>query len=81
MYPHFIGDDAGQRRLSESGRSVEQDVVQRFSACFRCAYVDRKRLLGFLLPDIIRKELRTQFAFDLDIFFKVFCCNDPFSPN
>src|SRR5262245_57223967 len=29
--PHFIGDDGCQRRLSEAGRTVKKDVIERLS--------------------------------------------------
>ena len=44
---HFMGDDAGQRRFSQAGRSVKEKMVQRFLALF-CG-LDINFQLGFYL--------------------------------
>ena len=58
VYPHFIGDDTGQRRFSQSGRAVEQHVIQWLTTALCCLDVDLQIPLGLLLPGVVTKRLR-----------------------
>ena len=55
---HLARKDAGKRRLSEAGRAVEQDVVERLAAAFRGIDEDAQVLARRLLADELVEALR-----------------------
>ena len=50
---HLVGDDAGQRRLAESRRAVEQHVIERFAPPPRGLDVDGEVSLRLLLSGVV----------------------------
>ena len=56
----LIGDDAGQRRLAEARRAVEQDVVERLAARERRLDEDGEVRLDLLLADVFIQLARAQ---------------------
>ena len=73
MNAHLIGDDPRQRRLAQSRRPVEKDMIQRIMTLFRRLDVDFQIFLHFCLPDIIIQILRTQGSFDLHVLLNQVC--------
>ena len=65
MHAHFVGDNAGERRLAEAGRTVEQHMVERLVAAACGLNVNRQVFLDLLLPVIFRQALRPQREFGL----------------
>ena len=49
---HLVCDDGGKRRLAESRRAVQQDVVKRFAAHFGRVYEHIQVVLRLLLADV-----------------------------
>ena len=56
----LVGDDAGERRLAEARRPVEQDVVERLAARERRLDEDGEVRLDLLLADVLAKLARAQ---------------------
>ena len=61
--PHLLSDDARQRRLAQSRRAVEQNVVQRFLPLPGGLNEDAQILLGLFLTDVLRQGLGSQRGF------------------
>ena len=57
---HLAGQDAGQRRLAEPRRTVEQDVVERLAPALRGIDEDAQILARRLLPDELVEALRAK---------------------
>ncbi|MPN12041.1 hypothetical protein SDC9_159351 [bioreactor metagenome] len=57
---HLRRNYPGQSRLAEPRRAVEQNVIERLCALFCRRYEYRQVFLCFLLPDILRKRVRTK---------------------
>ena len=49
---------AGQRRLAQPGRAIEENVLQRLAAFFGRSDGDRELVLGVLLADALAQPLR-----------------------
>ena len=60
VHAHLVGDDAGQRGLAQSRRTVEQDMIQRLIAPPRRLNVDRQVLLDLFLSVIFAQALRPE---------------------
>ena len=56
----LVGDDAGERRLAEARRPVEQDVVERLAARERRLDEDGEVRLDLLLADVLAELARAQ---------------------
>ena len=56
----LVGDDAGERRLAEARRPVEQDVVKRLAARERRLDEDGEVRLDLLLADVLAELARAQ---------------------
>ena len=56
----LVGDDVGQRRLAEAGRSVEQDVVERFASGLGGLDSDVEILFDLVLADELLQALRAK---------------------
>ncbi len=54
------GDDHGERRLAETWRAAEQDMVRRTSAPPRCLQNQGQLLADALLPDELLQPARSQ---------------------
>ena len=63
---HRVCDDVRERRLTQPGRAIEKDVIERLAARFCRLHVDGKILFDFVLPDVLCKRLGAQ-----DIFLRV----------
>ena len=57
---HLVCNDGGKRRLAESRRAVQQDVVKRFAAHFGRVYEYIKVVLRLLLADVFSYRLWAQ---------------------
>ena len=62
---HLVGDDVRERRLAQSGRAAEQDVIQHVVALLGRFQRDPQRLLGALLADVFIEAAGAQRAFDV----------------
>ena len=60
VHAHFVGDNARQRGFSQTGRAVQQGVIQRFSTPPGGFNINREISLGLFLPGVVGKELRPQ---------------------
>ncbi len=60
IYSHFVGDDSGQSGLSQSRRTVQQNVVERLAALFCRFYINGHIFLYLVLTDVLRQGFRTQ---------------------
>ncbi len=58
--PEFAGDDLGERGLAETGRPVQQDMVQRLATGAGGRDEDGQVLARGALADELRQALRTQ---------------------
>ena len=65
---HFFGDDMGECGLSESGGTIEEDVLYILAAMFGGLDEDMEIAFDFFLSDIVGECLRTQCAVK-DLFF------------
>ena len=59
----LVGDDVGQRRLAQSRRPVEQNVVQRFAARLGRLDGDFEIVFDLVLADELAQPLRPQLEF------------------
>ena len=59
---------AGERRLAEAGRTVEQHVVERLAALQGGVHRDGERLLDALLADVLGEAARAQPALRAPVF-------------
>src|SRR6185312_1764238 len=61
----FAGDDLRQRRLAQSGRADEENMIERFLA--RARRLDEHAEIGarFFLADELRQALRAQAGVDV----------------
>jgi hypothetical protein len=66
----FIGDNLGESGLAETGRAVEQDVIESFAARARGFDGDGYIFLDALLTDVFFKPLGADACFDAGIFIK-----------
>ena len=57
---HFVGNDACKRRLAETRRAVEQDMVKRLIAPPGSLNINGKVALGLFLSGIVGQQLRAQ---------------------
>jgi len=60
VHAHFVGDNARQRGFAQTGRAVQQGVIQRFSTPPGGFNINREISLGLFLPGVVGKELRPQ---------------------
>ena len=60
---HLIGDDAGQRCLAQTGRAVEQNMIQRFLPHPRRLDEHLKVAFCLFLTNILPQRFRTQRGF------------------
>ena len=68
VHSHFICYDMGQGGFSQSGRAVEQDMVQRLGAHLCGFYIDAKIGNDFLLTGEVLQSLRTDYSLKFTIF-------------
>ena len=71
---HFVGDDACERRLAETRRAVEQDMVERLIAPPGSLNINGKVALGLFLSGIVGQQLRAQA--DLAVVLRGQACGD-----
>ncbi len=57
LHPHLVGDDARQRRLAQTRRAVEQDVVHRLAPALGRFEIDFQVLLDLFLSDVVLQML------------------------
>ena len=76
MCPHLIGNNACQRGLTKSGRSIEQHVIQCFSSGFCRLNINLQIIFCFFLTDILVQTLWSKTSFNPDILFRLFCRYD-----
>ena len=57
---HLAGDDVRERRLAETRRAAEEDVVERLLPLARGLQEDAERLLELRLPDELRQRARPE---------------------
>ena len=60
VHPHLPGHDISQRGLPETGRTVEEDVIQGLLPLFCGLDENGEVLLDLLLTDILGKTFRAQ---------------------
>ncbi len=60
IHPHLPGHDVGQGRLSETGRTIEEHMIEGLLPLFGRLDEDGEILLDLLLTDIFGKAFRTQ---------------------
>ena len=66
-HAHLVGDDVGQRRLAETGRTVQQDVIERLAAPARRRDRDLEVVPQSVLADVLVQRSRTQPRFVLGV--------------
>ena len=64
----FVRDHVRERRLAESGRAVQQDVVERFVALLCSGDRDLQVLADAILADVLVEPSRPQARFVLSVF-------------
>ena len=64
VHPELAGDDRGERRLAESGRTVEEDVIRRLSPALRRAQEHGQVRLHLALADVFVQRSRPERALD-----------------
>ena len=62
---HFGGNDAGKRGFTKTGRTIEQNMIQRLTHGSGGLHVYAQAFLYFGLPKIFRKRFRPQGIFDI----------------
>ena len=60
---HLVGNDTGQGGLTQTGRAVQQGVIQRFTPAAGGLNVNGQVALGLFLTGIIGKQLGAQSDF------------------
>ena len=65
---HLVREDAGERRLAETWRTVEQHVVDALSALACGLDRDAKARDGLVLADVFLERARTELALELRLF-------------
>ena len=60
VYTHLIGNNARQRGLAQSGRTVQQHMIQRLATGACRLNVNGQVLFHFILPNIVLQGLGTQ---------------------
>ena len=60
IHAHLVSDDGGEGSLAETGRAVEQDMVEAVSALLRRLDIDGHILLDLLLTDILCESFRAE---------------------
>ena len=63
IHSHLVGDDTGQGGFAQTGRTVEQGVVQRLISAPGRFNINGKVALGLLLAGVIGKQFRAQSDF------------------
>jgi hypothetical protein len=63
--PHLVGQDAGQRRLAQAGRSVEQHVIHAFAPLARGLDRDAQAGHRLLLADVLLERAGPELALEL----------------
>ena len=58
IYAEFVGNNRGERRLAQAGRTVKQHVVESFAARDSRFDEDSQICLCLVLPDIFRQSAR-----------------------
>ena len=71
----LLADDIGERRLAETGRSVEQHVIERFAALARGGNRDLKIRANALLADVVVQRAGPEPRLVLNVFI------DPRQPS
>src|SRR5437773_4498028 len=66
---HFIGDHRSQCRLAEAWRTIEQNMVQRFTALSSSLDGNIEIIFNALLSDILAKHARAKRQFERRFFF------------
>ncbi len=64
---HLVGDDVGQSRLAESGRSEQKNVIERLVAVSRSRDRDLEVLLHLGLSDVFAEKFRTEGELDSEV--------------
>ena len=59
-HAHLVADDVGERGLAESGRTVEQHVIERFAAAACGGNRHLQVVAHAILPDVLVERARTQ---------------------
>ena len=60
VYPHLVGDDPCQGGFAQTGRAVEQGVIQRLIPAAGGFNIDGQVSLGLLLPGVVRQQFGAQ---------------------
>ena len=60
--PHLVGNDACQRSLAQTGRTVQQHMIQRLGPQFCRLNVDLQIILGLFLTGVFVKQFGAQTA-------------------
>ena len=71
---HLVRDDVSQRGLAESGRTVEQHVIESLPAFARGLDKDRQVLFGLVLTDILSKPFRSETQLKLFLVVAISAC-------
>ena len=64
IHPELVRDDVRKRRLAQSRRPEEQDMIQRLLALLRRLDKDRQLPADLLLADVLVEHARSQRAFE-----------------
>ena len=67
IHAHLVRDNTRKRGLTKSGRAVEQNMIEAFTALFRSLDIDLHVLLDLILTDVLVKHLRAQGILDIGI--------------
>ena len=59
-YAHLVADDVRQRGLAEPGRTVEQHMIERFTATACSGNRDLQVIAQTILPNVLVERTRTQ---------------------
>src|ERR1700682_6279126 len=75
--PHLVGHDVGERRLAQSRRSRDQDVLDRLVAAARRADQDLEVRLDPFLADELGQAFGSQAPFEFLVFVAFLGGDDP----
>src|SRR6266404_2594928 len=73
---HLVGDDVSQGGLAESGRTVEQHVIESLPAFARGLDKDRQVLFGLVLTDVLAKQFRSETQLKLFLVVAISACGN-----
>ena len=73
IYAQLRRDYRGERRFAESGRTVEEHMIERITAPFASLYIYAQALLRLFLTDIFIERFRAQTALYIGILLAVVC--------